>query len=47
MCALFPGEPLKEEVALELPSNVIDGSARASVSVLGIQITVFLSDILT
>lgn len=32
---LFPGETLTEEVELQLPENVVMGSARASVSVLG------------
>uniref|UniRef100_A0A671UYU7 Alpha-2-macroglobulin domain-containing protein n=1 Tax=Sparus aurata TaxID=8175 RepID=A0A671UYU7_SPAAU len=32
---LFPGEALTEEIELLLPENVIDGSARASLSVLG------------
>lgn len=32
---LFPGEALTEEVELQLPENVVLGSARASVSVLG------------
>lgn len=32
---LFPGETLSEEVELQLPENVVMGSARASVSVLG------------
>lgn len=36
---LFPGEALTEEIELLLPENVIDGSARASLSVLGNQIT--------
>lgn len=36
---LFPEEALTEGLELQLPENVIDGSARASVSVLGNQIT--------
>lgn len=40
-CVLFPESPLKEEVKIELPKNVIAGSARASVSVLGNRITSF------
>lgn len=35
---LFPGEALTEEIELLLPENVIDGSARATLSVLGNQI---------
>ena len=41
MClSLFPGEALTEEAELQLPENVIDGSARATISVLGKLFTV-------
>uniref|UniRef100_A0A3Q1IXV1 A2ML1 protein n=1 Tax=Anabas testudineus TaxID=64144 RepID=A0A3Q1IXV1_ANATE len=35
ICCLYTGEALTEEIDIQLPENVIDGSARASVSVLG------------
>lgn len=35
LLSLYTGEALTEETSIQLPENMIDGSARASLSVLG------------